>query len=61
MLLVKFFSAIIGFMMEMSGWGGTEIKTLQFLLPLDINEDVFIKLTGLLSSIFRVSNPIRGT
>jgi hypothetical protein len=48
-------------MMEMSGWGGTEIKTLQFLLPLDINEDVFIKLTSLLSTIFRVSSPIRGT
>jgi hypothetical protein len=51
----------LGFMMEMGGWGGTEIKTLQFLLPLDINEDVFVKLTSLLSSIFRTSNPIRGT
>lgn len=55
------FKCIKGFMMEMGGWGGTEIKTLQFLLPLDINEDVFVKLTSLLSSIFRVSSPIRGT
>lgn len=55
------FKCIKGFMMEMSGWGGTEIKTLQFLVPLDINEEVFIKLTGLLSSIFRIANPIRGT
>lgn len=54
------FKCIKGFMMEMAGWGGTEIKTLQFLLPADIHQDVFIKLTGLLSSIFRVSNPIRG-
>jgi hypothetical protein len=56
-----FLLIFIGFMMEMGGWGGTEIKTLQFLLPLDINEDVFVKLTGLLSGIFRVSSPIRGT
>jgi len=54
------FKCIKGFMMEMAGWGGTEVKTLQFLLPADIHQDVFIKLTGLLSSIFRVSNPIRG-
>ena len=55
------FKCIKGFMMEMGGWGGTEIKTLQFLLPHDIDNDVFIKLTGMLSSIFRVSNPIRGS
>jgi len=54
------FKCIKGFMMEMGGWGGTEIKTLQFLLPLDIDPDVFAKLTSMLSSIFRVSNPIRG-
>jgi len=54
------FKCIKGFMMEMAGWGGTEVKTLQFLLPADIHQDVFMKLTGLLSSIFRVSNPIRG-
>jgi len=53
------FKCIKGFMMEMAGWGGTEIKTLQFLLPADIHQDVFHKLTVLLSSIFRVSNPIR--
>jgi len=54
------FKCIKGFMMEMGGWGGTEIKTLQFLLPHDIDPDVFTKLTSMLSSIFRVSNPIRG-
>jgi len=55
------FKCIKGFMMEMGGWGGTEIKTLQFLLPQDIDQDVFAKLTSMLSSIFRVSNPIRGS
>jgi hypothetical protein len=55
------FKCIKGFMMEMAGWGGTEVKTLQFLLPADIHQDVFVKLTSLLSSIFRVSTPIRGS
>ena len=52
---------IKGFMMEMGGWGGTEIKTLQFLLPHDIDPDVFTKLTAMLTTIFRVSTPIRGS
>lgn len=55
------FKCIKGFMMEMGGWGGSEIKTLQFLLPVDIDQDVFVKLTSMLSTIFRVSNPIRGS
>ena len=55
------FKCIKGFMMEMGGWGGTEIKTLQFLLPLDIDPDVFTKLTAMLTTIFRVSTPIRGS
>jgi len=55
------FKCIKGFMMEMGGWGGAEIKTLQFLLPVDIDQDVFGKMTSMLSTIFRVSNPIRGT
>ena len=53
------FKCIKGFMMEMGGWGGTEIKTLQFLLPHNIDQDVFNKLTAMLSTIFRVANPIR--
>ena len=55
------FKCIKGFMMEMGGWGGSEIKTLQFLLPHDIDPDVFNKVTSMLSTIFRVSNPIRGS
>ena len=55
------FKCIKGFMMEMGGWGGTEIKTLQFLLPHDIDPDVFTKLTAMLTTIFRVSTPIRGS
>ena len=55
------FKCIKGFMMEMGSWGGAEIKTLQFLLPRDIDPDVFMKLTAMLATIFRVSNPIRGS
>lgn len=54
------FKCLKGFMMEMGGWGGSEIKTLQFLLPADIDPDVFLKLTAMLSTIFRVSSAIRG-
>jgi hypothetical protein len=54
------FKCMKGFMMEMGGWGGAEVKTLQFLLPAAIDQDVFLKLTSMLSSIFRVSSAIRG-
>jgi len=54
------FKCVKGFMMEMSGWGGTDLKTLQFLVPSNIDQDVFNRLTLMLTSIFRVSNAIRG-
>ena len=54
------FKCVKGFMMEVASWGGAEIKTLQFLVPKDIDQDVFIRLTSMLSGIFRTSNPIRG-
>jgi len=54
------FKCIKGFMMEMTGWGGEDIKTMHFLLPAEIDPTVFSKLSNMLSTIFRVSNPIRG-
>lgn len=54
------FKCVKGFMMEMGGWGGTDLKTLQFLVPANIDQDVFNRLTVMLTSIFRVSNAIRG-
>lgn len=54
------FKCVKGFMMEVASWGGAEIKTLQFLVPKDIDREVFNKLTSMLTSIFRTSNPIRG-
>ncbi|XP_040583240.1 FERRY endosomal RAB5 effector complex subunit 3 [Lepeophtheirus salmonis] len=54
------FKCVKGFMMEVASWGGSDIKTLQFLVPKDIDEDVFNRLTSMLAGIFRTSNPIRG-
>ncbi len=54
------FKCVKGFMMEVSSWGGSELKTLQFLVPKGIDNEVFTRLTTMLSSIFRTSNPIRG-
>ena len=47
--------------MEVASWGGAEIKTLQFLVPKDIDQDVFTKLAMMLPTIFRISNPIRAS
>ena len=53
------FKCVKGFMMEMTSWGGSEIKTLQFIIPKNVDQDVFNKIAAMLSSIFRTSNPIR--
>ena len=45
---------------QVSSWGGSEIKTVQFLVPRDIDPEVFARLTSMLTGIFRTSNPIRG-
>ena len=53
------FKCVKGFMVEVSSWGGSEIKTLDFLVPKNIDREVFNRLAGILSGIFRTSNPIR--
>ncbi len=55
------FKCVKGFMMEVSSWGGSEIKTLQFLVPRDMDSEVYGRLTAMLATIFRTSNPIRGS
>jgi len=55
------FKCVKGFMMEVaSSGGGDDLKTLQFLVPKDIDKEVFNRLTSMLASIFRSSNPIKG-
>ncbi|KAF7993451.1 hypothetical protein HCN44_010046 [Aphidius gifuensis] len=52
------FKCVKGFMIEMSSWGGAELKNLQFLVPKGMSEEVFGTLATMLPSIFRVSNPL---
>lgn len=47
-----------GFMIEMTSWGGSELKNLQLVVPQGISEEVFNSLATMLPSIFRVSNPL---
>ena len=55
------FKCVKGFMMEVASCGGgDDLKTLQFLVPKDIDREVFNRLTSMLASIFRSSNPIKG-
>lgn len=51
------FKCAKGFMIESSSWGGTELSTLQLLLPHDISEELFSTLTGMVPHVFRVANP----
>ncbi|KAF4517329.1 hypothetical protein B566_EDAN007281 [Ephemera danica] len=53
------FKCIKGFMIETASWGGSELKTLQFILPKGISEDLFGNLATMLPSIFRVANPLK--
>lgn len=52
------YKCVKGFMMEMSSWGGAEMKNMQFLVPKDISAELFQTLASMLPSIFRVSNPL---
>ncbi|KAK3882668.1 hypothetical protein Pcinc_012964 [Petrolisthes cinctipes] len=52
------YKCIKGFMMEMTSWGGAEMKNMQFLVPRGISEDLFQHLASMLPNIFRVSNPL---
>ncbi|XP_059610816.1 protein C12orf4 [Phlebotomus argentipes] len=51
------FKCAKGFMIESATWGGTEINTLQLLLPHNISEELFTTLAGMVSGVFRVANP----
>lgn len=52
------FKCIKGFMIEMASLVGEETRTVQFLVPQGISDDLFASLSAMLSSIFRVSNPL---
>ncbi|XP_036370834.1 protein C12orf4 homolog isoform X1 [Octopus sinensis] len=52
------FKCVKGFMMEMATWGGLESRTIQFLVPPGMSEEMFANISNMLPSIFRLSNPL---
>ncbi|XP_072034922.1 LOW QUALITY PROTEIN: FERRY endosomal RAB5 effector complex subunit 3-like [Amphiura filiformis] len=52
------FKCIKGFMMEMATWGGNETRTVQFVVPKGISEDLFSQLSAMLPNIFRMSRTL---
>jgi len=53
------YKCVKGFMIEMTSWGGADMKNLQFLAPKDTTEATFSGLAAMLPNVFRVSNPLR--
>ncbi|XP_048191180.1 LOW QUALITY PROTEIN: protein C12orf4 homolog [Perognathus longimembris pacificus] len=52
------FKCVKGFMMEMVSWDGGISRTVQFLVPQSISEEMFYQLSGMLPQIFRVSSTL---
>eukprot|EP00794_Sanderia_malayensis_P015610 gene15610-17183_t len=47
-----------GFMMEGLCWEGDDSRTIQFIVPEGISDDMFTTFTSMLPNIFRVSTPL---
>ncbi|OWF51817.1 protein C12orf4-like [Mizuhopecten yessoensis] len=52
------FKCVKGFMMEMVTYGGQNSRTIQFLVPCGLSEEMFANISNLLTTIFRLSNPV---
>ncbi|XP_009899761.1 protein C12orf4 homolog isoform X1 [Dryobates pubescens] len=52
------FKCVKGFMMEMASWDGGISRTVQFLVPQTISEEMFYQLSNMLPQIFRVSSTL---
>lgn len=50
------FKCAKGFMIESATWGGSELSTLQLVLPKDISEELFGVLSGMVPHVFRLAN-----
>lgn len=50
------FKCAKGLMIESASWGGSELSTLQLVLPRDISEELFTILANMVPHIFRLSN-----
>ncbi|CAH1795039.1 unnamed protein product [Owenia fusiformis] len=47
-----------GFMMELSTWGGHQSRNIQFMLPKGLSDNMFLQISAMMPTIFRVSNAI---
>ncbi|XP_070594482.1 ferry endosomal RAB5 effector complex subunit 3 [Erythrolamprus reginae] len=52
------FKCVKGFMMEMASWDGGISRTVQFLVPQSISEEMFYQLSNMLPQIFCVSSTL---
>ncbi|XP_063052188.1 protein C12orf4 homolog [Engraulis encrasicolus] len=52
------FKCVKGFMMEMASWDGGISRTVQFIVPQSISEEMFYQLSNMLPQIFRVSSTL---
>lgn len=52
------FKCIKGFLMELSTWSTRQSRTITFLVPNGISQNMFSDISNLLESIFRMSNPV---
>ncbi|XP_072290844.1 ferry endosomal RAB5 effector complex subunit 3 isoform X2 [Eucyclogobius newberryi] len=52
------FKCVKGFMMEMASWDGGISRTVQFIVPKSISEEMFYQLSNMLPQIFRVSSTL---
>lgn len=50
------FKCTKGLMIESASWGGSELSTLQLVLPRDISEELFTILANMVPHVFRLSN-----
>ncbi|XP_072599245.1 FERRY endosomal RAB5 effector complex subunit 3-like isoform X2 [Vulpes vulpes] len=52
------FKCVKGFIMEMASWDGGISRTVQFLVPQSISEEMFYQLSNMLPQIFQVSSTL---
>lgn len=50
------FKCVKGFIIESASWGGSELNTLQLILPKDISYDLFSSLAITIPQVFRLAN-----
>ncbi|RUS88413.1 hypothetical protein EGW08_003809 [Elysia chlorotica] len=52
------FKCVKGFMIEMATYSSQESRTIQFLVPRGLSEEMFYQISNMIPTIFRLSNPL---